>query len=536
VRVWSASRLAASVDRRVFAAPREGSYITADGTIVAPRATDDEFVAWTFETELPTPEGLEPLVLARPVQLPGGVFVIAYNLVDEDAEVSLRTKIDGQRLAVASVSGENEVDYRVISLQDYGVEPSASIRSDLVLGKGEPPILYVATGGRLGGREAVRGRVFSVDLDAWAAGEEPVLGSFTTTEETTRRCDETSTRPDRECGGGVHGEASVSVVDGEAGVDGILVSSGKGATDVLNGQFANGVLRLDPDLSFDAGCDVPTCERAGGGAPECLRTCRNFFVPRMTSSQASVPKMLEDRCSRSGSPGCLETSMFDGSSAPISVFEENGRRLVWAGPDGFLYLLHHGDWSRPVARAKYAHVCSSDEGECHVPSHTPATTPRLDHEFVYELYRGPSIPGVPVPGERVVWTTAYSPKDDVPGGVSQFRIEGGDLVELRTSPPRSHPAAFDRFERRPSRLDSGAVVTAGEQPRLFRPFYYTGNDLRGLDVRLESFARPSTAAYTAPYRSFDGPSWYYPARDEETGTTVFEELKVFHDQPSTIIE
>jgi hypothetical protein len=79
-------------------------------------------------------------------------------------------------------------------------------------------------------------------------------------------------------------------------------------------------------------------------------------------------------------------------------------------------------------------------------------------------------------------------------------------------------------------------VTAGEQPRLFRPFYYTGNDLRGLDVRLESFARPSTAAYTAPYRSFDGPSWYYPARDEETGTTVFEELKVFHDQPSTIIE
>lgn len=103
------------------------------------------------------------------------------------------------------------------------------------------------------------------------------------------------------------------------------------------------MLRLDHDLEFDLGCDANVCEESGGASVDCFATCRNFFVPR-DDGDSHVPDPLRDTCSEAEAFDCLRSAAFDGSSAPIRAsYEREGSAhasevLVWAAPDGFLYV------------------------------------------------------------------------------------------------------------------------------------------------------------------------------------------------------
>ena len=508
------------VDTPILAAPYERLQIAADGTLYG--LPDGDLDVSSTQLDLPAPDGLKPLVLARPVPVPSHGLIVAYNLIDEDAPLERGSQIRGQRLAMVLHPHHNDV--YPIDLQDYGVEPGAVVRADLALHADDvEPRVYVGTGGVIDGGTAV-GRVLAIDPDAWARFDEPVVAQFGATVGDSGSCATGNTRSDGACGGGLHGEAAIRVHESDDGNVDVILATGKGATNPLEGNFANGFLRLSRDLDFAPGCDREVCEASGGASSACLATCRSFFVPRAVDGESHVPDALRDQCSSEDAFACLRDGAFDGSSAPIEVpydasaTDESRSALVWAAPDGFLYALPDGDWSQSVSRTKFAHVCEAADPECDLSAHTPATTPELACEHATD-----SAADISSCGTAVVWIPSYSPLEGIAAGVSQFdvvgRPDGPSLLHLRSTPPRDHVASVTRFRHRPSRIHLGGVVESGVEPRLFRPFYYVNEDARGLDVRLHTDGVFVAAGYTRPVKHFDEASWYVQLPGE-TGSSL----------------
>lgn len=95
-------------------------------------------------------------------------------------------------------------------------------------------------------------------------------------------------------------------VDGGSSLEGVRLRHARE-------HYANGLLRLTPELEFNPGCDTSVCDEYGSRSNMCLDTCSNFFVPR-------------------GLDVALRTDgdTYDAShSAPLLI--EDGLDEVWAG-------------------------------------------------------------------------------------------------------------------------------------------------------------------------------------------------------------
>jgi hypothetical protein len=512
------SRLEVEPDRveaPILAPPAGEVLVAADGTIVRPVDTVRSVELESSPVELPAPDGLKGMVLARPAPIDERHLAVAYNLVDADAAFGHDAVSRGQRLVVIDLEEERvSPRFEPFSLAEAGVEGHASVRGDLVM---TPPDieerrLFVGVGASVDG-QSVKGRVLAIDVEAWSEGRPPLEANFAVVPEASR-CGTSAYRGDEPCGGGLHGEAPIRLVRGESGYD-VLVATGKGVTNVDNGYFANALLRLDSDLGFEPACDAQVCGETSGQHRACLETCANVFVPRPLDSHRPAARELYDECGDDALDECLRRSSFDGASAPVSL-SQNEDLLAWAAPDGLVYLLSTDTWQRPLHAAQYLDVCLVGEPGCTIPARTPATTA--------ELVDG----SVRVP--------AYSPMDDVRGGIVAFGLksaeEGLRLEREWMSPPEDHRASLERFRERPSRLNHGALIEGDTTPRLFRPYYFSDQDARGLDVRILGLEDSASSAYSAPLRV--GLDWYAHAVESRNGS-VFQGVSVTLESRSSSV-
>jgi hypothetical protein len=445
----------ATVDVPILAAPIGGVYVAADGSLVTTRVESGALVTTRTAVDLPTPDGQKALVLARPARIADGEVAVAYNLIDEQSPLDVDAEVRGHRLAVYDLeAGALDSDYSVVALSAEG-----SIRADLVAAVGprvDVERIFVGYGAT-----AAPGGVIAVDPNAWRAGGEAVVGEFATTTGAPGACAETSTRDDAECGGGVHGQAAIGLLEGADASYDVLVATGKGATDVTRGDFANGVLRLDSDLQYDPACDADICAAEGGSSDACLRSCENFFVPRPVEREAEPVASFGAGCDAGAVLDCSSAAAFDGSSAPVVVASGGDTVLVWAAPDGYLYAMPASNWSAADVRVRVADAYGDAMSEA-VDAHTPMTTPVAD-------------------GGAVLLPT-YS-AGNAPAGIARYAVQAGDATTIArtwSAPPLDHPSATERFRERPSRLAGGAIVETGALPRLFAPRQF-GSE-RGIDV------------------------------------------------------
>jgi hypothetical protein len=500
------------VETPLLAPPVDGRFVAADGELVVPVELGSRLELERSTVELPTPDGLAPMVLARPARIGQDRLVVAYNLVDEGVAPGPEVLVRGQRLVVYDLDSKQIDDsFEPISLQRFGVSPHAAVRGDLVATPNdvEERRVYVATGSSTTDRSTV-GRIIGIDLEKWQAGEDPQFGAFQAVNHGDDVCSSTGQAAGEPCGGGLHGEAPIRLLDVPDGSYDVLVATGKGYTNIDRGHFANGLLRLTPELDFDPRCDSSLCDEPGTSPDACLETCENFFVPRTLASDSYREERAQPECEGEFHADCLQKQGYDGASAPIS-FSENNDLLVWAAADGFVYLLSRDDWSRPHDRALYHDVCSTEDHGCAIPPHTPATSP----ERVAGAVRMP----------------VYSSREGVPGGLVDFelvsRSEGLQLDLARQAPAPDTDAAVERFRQRPSRLSNGAVVESGTAPRLFRPFYADDENEQGLDVTLRIGDGMFDASYSAPlfFEDAPGDQWMGHAVAARNGS-VFDAVTV----------
>jgi hypothetical protein len=487
-------RAEATLGVPVFAAPIGDLYVAGDGSLVSTTVSDGGLQVTRTPVDLPVPNGQKALVLARPDRLGDGRIVVAYNTIDDDAPLTLGAEVLGRSLAVIDgESGAVDENYPAISLPaDAGV-----LRSDVVAAVGprvSPQRIFVGVGSNSAAPQA-RGKVVAIDPERWRSGGSAIVSSFETVSAEA-------------LGGGVHGEAAISLVETSDGRYEVLVTTGKGATDVTAADYANGVLRLDPQLQFEPGCDTEICGAQGGDSRACLATCSDFFVPRAMEQQDKAHRRVGAACEADGALECLELAAFDGSSAPQRFTTGGTEGLAWLAADGHLYLLPVDDWTHASYRMQVADAFG-DAIRASVEAVTPMTTLEVDRAALL-------IP-------------TYTP-GNAPAGISRYLLAGDGSLKLErewSAPPLDHPSATTRFRTRPSRLTNGALMESGERARLFAPQRY-GSE-RGVDV----YMRPSGAvrASSAPVFGQANQADLLVGQVEGTDATQFDAVSVEVSRP-----
>lgn len=281
------------------------------------------------------------------------------------------------------------------------------------------------------------GWIFEVDLDAWAAGDDPVSARFTTTAEND--CGPDGNREIGICGGGIWNAAGVQIRDTAGGYE-ILAATGNGRIDLDRNAYAYSVVRLGRGLSFDRGCDEALCADFDELDPSdaCLESCADLFVPRLEEGQVVEPE--DGICDGMTFQECLHALDGDlGASMPVVVQPAGGPEvLVQPGKDGALYLVDHEHLGRMYQRLQLMDFCGTPDDPC-------------DAFWIGTLVTRPA--ATTLDGHPVVVVASVMADRTHPSGISALRVvmrDGEPRLELLWQVPRfDSPEARESFRTHP---------------------------------------------------------------------------------------
>ena len=429
----------------------------SDGRIVGVQPKTGERV---WEVGLPVPEGYEPWLTATPVQFHKKVAVVYQVRVPASSE-----RI-GHRVVIVDLEQRGlDPDFPPLELRAHkptgdgtGVvqfNPSTSLaRSTLVHAPGlgdHPGYVYVSFG-NLADIQPWHGWVFELDLRAWQerGAEAAISGVLLTTPEDY--CPEEGKAGDRDtvCGGGVWAPAGPQMYPVGDSYE-LLVPTGNGQLDLVREDYANTLMRVDPGLAFESGCDAQLCAEFNPSEPDtaCLESCKNLFIPRLPAGEELRP--ASGVCDDKTFWECIAWSDYDlGANAPVKASVPNGP-VVYVQPskDGSVYLIDAEHMGTVYDREKLVEVCGTPEDPCKIGwAGMIVTQPALTE-----------VDGVPV-----VIIPTFMPDATHPAGLVALKIvlDNGQprFAPFWQAPDFSTQEARDRFRYHPTRA---AVAPFGER-------------------------------------------------------------------------
>lgn len=331
--------------------------------------------AW--EIRLPVPEDYRPWLLATPVQFQNKL-VVAYQVRALHSHERV-----GHRVVVVDLEQRRlDPDFPGVELQAQktssdGTEvvrfnpPTSLSRSALVHAPGvgtHPGYVYVSFG-NFADVNPWHGWVFELDLKAWRdqGAQAAISGVLLTTPEMSCLPEGTSGSRHAICGGGVWAPAGPQVYRVGDSFE-LLVPTGNGRLDPLRHAYANTLMRVDPGLTFESGCDAQLCDGFDPSepAPACLESCKDIFIPRLPAGEEFRP--ASGVCDDKTFWECLTWLDYDlGANAPVKVAVPNGPTVyVQPGKDGSVYLIDAEHMGTLYDREHLVEVCGTPEDACRV--------------------------------------------------------------------------------------------------------------------------------------------------------------------------
>lgn len=337
-------------------------------------ALDSETGELEWQIKAPVPKGQEPQILSTPVII-GDKMVILYQCLEK----SVRTS---HRMAVINLT-EKKIDESFPVLVLSADKPSSD---GLSVVKFNPPtafshaalkharkadaewgVVYAAFG-NAGDTQPFHGWMFEVDLDIWQkqGADKAISHVLLTTPEAECPVTVESGTQEMICGGGIWTPAGPQLYPVKDGIE-LLVPVGNGQADLSRKDYANTLMRVQPGLRFDPGCDDNLCKHFNPSQPSdaCMASCKNLFIPRLGEDKTMVKPASGD-CDDKTFWECLAWMDYDlGASAPVKAKLKNGQRvLVQPGKEGAVYLVDANHLGTQYDRLQIAEICGAQSDPC----------------------------------------------------------------------------------------------------------------------------------------------------------------------------
>jgi len=302
--------------------------------------------------------------------------------------------------------------------------------------------VYVAFG-NAGDVQPYHGWLFEIDLDAWQRGE---MGRVTRAVMTTtpeQECPVTQPYGTREmiCAGGIWTPAG-PLVDERGTRSTLFVPTGNGQVDLKRRDYGNALLRIEPGLVFDPGCDEALCRDFNPSDPSfaCLASCRHLFIPRPAPDDPPL-RPADGECDERTFWDCLAWMDYDlGANTPVNITLDDGRTvLVQPGKEGGVYLIDADHLGRQYDRLQIVNVCGTPQDECKLHWRGMIVTqPVATH----------------VNGDPIVVVPTFMSDTSQPAGLIALKIvlvEGQPKLQRFWQVPDPHsPEAVKTFRAHPS--------------------------------------------------------------------------------------
>ncbi|WP_411726320.1 hypothetical protein [Methyloglobulus sp.] len=343
----------------------------SNGVVVA---LDGETGTLEWQINAPTPEGQQAQLISTPVII-GNKLVILYQCLEKGVRTSHRLavidlvqkKLD-ETFPVLVLSAEKPTADGVATVKFN--PPTAFSHSALKHAKkaGSQWGLLYAAFGNAGDTQPFHGWLFEIDMDAWQQqGAKWAISSvlLTTPEAECPVTIESGTQ-EMICGGGIWTPAGPQLYPTEDSFE-LFVPVGNGQVDLTRHDYANTIMRMQPGLQFDPGCDEHLCKNFNASQPEsaCLDSCKNLFIPRLVAANAFL-KPVSGECNNKTFWECLAWMDYDlGASAPVKATLKSGYSvLVQPGKEGAVYLIDAKHLGTQYDRLQIVDVCGTLADDC----------------------------------------------------------------------------------------------------------------------------------------------------------------------------
>jgi len=413
-------------------------------------ALDGDTGALAWQIKVPVPENQQAQLISTPVKI-DDKLVILYQCLENGVRTSHRlVVIDLVRKAldetfpVLVLSAERKATDGVttIKFNPPTAFSHAAVKHAKTSGS-QWGTLYAAFGNS-GDTQPFHGWLFEIDMDAWQmqGAKKAITSVLLTTPEA--ECPATLEYGTQEmiCGGGIWTPAGPQLYPAGDSFE-LFVATGNGQIDLARHDYANTVMRLQPGLQFDPGCNAQLCENFNPNRPntDCLASCKNLFIPRPAAGDAPL-KPANGECDNKSFWECLAWMDYDlGASAPVKADMKSGHSvLVQPGKDGAVYLSDARHLGTQYDRLQIADVCGTPDDACKAGwMGMIVTQPAL--AYINE--------------EPVVVVPTFIPDKTHPAG----------LVALKVVVEQGRPK-FKRFWQFPDPSSSKAVETFRSHPSL----------------------------------------------------------------------
>lgn len=341
----------------------------ANGIIAALNA---ETGALAWQIQAPAPAGELANLVATPVII-GDKLVFIYQCWDKGKRTS-------HRMAVLDlVQHRLDPDFPVLvmaaeqatadGLKTVKFNPPTAFSHSALkwTPSADASLGYVyAAFGNSGDEQPYHGWLFEIDLAAWQHGKTAIHKVLLTTPETD--CPVTLEYGNQEmiCGGGIWTPQGPQIFPNKSSYE-LIVPTGNGQLDLDRHDYANALLRVQPGLQFDAGCDAGLCRHFDPINPSlaCIESCKNLFIPRLPPGSPAL-KPASGECDHKSFNECVAWLDYDlGAGAPIKVALANGKEvLVQPSKDGGVYLIDAEHLGTQYDRLQIVELCGSKTDEC----------------------------------------------------------------------------------------------------------------------------------------------------------------------------
>ncbi|MGR8934678.1 MAG: hypothetical protein ACU837_09860 [Gammaproteobacteria bacterium] len=343
--------------------------IVADSNNIA--LLDGNTGALVKRIALPLPAGQSIEIAATPLRLHETLFVVYQTSENSSrmhhflAAIDLRTQQIDARFALLELSATaRTADGQTLKFNPPTAYSHAALKH---IPNNAAGYLY-ASFGNAGDTQPFHGWLFEIDIDAWrtSGADKAVRSTLVTTAESECPVHYEYGTQEMICGGGIWNPAGPQVYAHNGRYE-LFAATGNGQLDLARRDFAGTVMRLEPGLQFDPGCDAQLCANFNPAAPAeaCMASCKNLFIPRLLPKN-DLLRPADGSCDGKTFTECIALMDYDlGANAPLKVTLRNGPAvIVQPGKEGAVYLIDAQHLGRLYDRRQIVPLCGTVADPC----------------------------------------------------------------------------------------------------------------------------------------------------------------------------
>ncbi len=337
-------------------------------------ALDGETGGLVWKLNVPTPDGQQAQLISTPVMV-GSKLIVLYQCLEKSVRTShrlavidlLQKKWDPS-FPVLELSAEKPAADGVSTVKFNPPTALSHAAVKHAMRSGSTWGTLYASFGNAGDTQPFHGWMFEIDMDTWQklGAAKAISSVLLTTPEA--QCPVTLEFATQEmiCGGGIWAIAGPQLYPTTDSFE-IVVPTGNGQVDLARHDYANTLMRVQPGLKFDDGCDGQLCKNFNPKQPDnaCMASCKNLFIPRPPAADPAL-KPSNRECDNKTFWECLAWMDYDlGASSPVKAELSSGHSvLVQPGKDGAVYLIDARHLGTQYDRLQIAEVCGTPVDIC----------------------------------------------------------------------------------------------------------------------------------------------------------------------------